>query len=195
MVSESENIYHDYYFNDGQSTNYQKTLSWTNDGISSYNVMIQGGQDEGHSFYWYYGVNCNDTWMTLSNAINNGYIQSYEIYRIDGWYRWNRSDGDNIINGSARYMDGDGYSSGYKIIINTKPGMNILGAYLKGCFENKYVSEASITRNYIPKFTSLTNVYIPKSVTSIGNNSFKNVPHIYYKGTASGANWGAISIN
>ena len=43
--------------------------------------------------------------------------------------------------------------------------------------------------------TGLTSVTIPNSVTSIGSIAFDDVPHIYYNGTATGAPWGANSIN
>ena len=39
------------------------------------------------------------------------------------------------------------------------------------------------------------NISIPKSVTSIGQNAFYKVPHIYYSGSASGSPWGALAIN
>ena len=43
--------------------------------------------------------------------------------------------------------------------------------------------------------SSLTSVTIPNSVTSIGNYAFNNVPNIVYSGTATGAPWGARSLN
>ena len=41
----------------------------------------------------------------------------------------------------------------------------------------------------------LTSVFIPNSVNSIGNWAFKDVRHIEYYGAATGAPWGAISMN
>lgn len=41
----------------------------------------------------------------------------------------------------------------------------------------------------------VSSLNIPDSVTSIGNNAFKNIPHIYYNGSASGSPWGALAIN
>ena len=43
--------------------------------------------------------------------------------------------------------------------------------------------------------TGLTSVTIPNSVTSIGEYAFANVPNIVYYGTATGAPWGAKSMN
>ena len=43
--------------------------------------------------------------------------------------------------------------------------------------------------------TSLTNLTVPNSVTTIDDYAFKNVPHIYYSGTATGSPWGALAIN
>lgn len=37
-------------------------------------------------------------------------------------------------------------------------------------------------------------ITIPESVTEIGENAFLNVPKIYYKGTATGAPWGAKEV-
>ena len=37
-------------------------------------------------------------------------------------------------------------------------------------------------------------ITIPESVTEIGKNAFMNVPKIYYKGTATGAPWGAKEV-
>ena len=37
-------------------------------------------------------------------------------------------------------------------------------------------------------------ITIPESVTEIGENAFFNVPKIYYKGTATGAPWGAKEV-
>lgn len=42
---------------------------------------------------------------------------------------------------------------------------------------------------------NLTSVTIPNSVTSIGLRAFESVPNIIYKGTATGAPWGAKSIS
>ena len=42
---------------------------------------------------------------------------------------------------------------------------------------------------------SLTSITIPDSVTVINNYAFKNVPHIYYNGTATGSPWGAEAMN
>lgn len=38
-------------------------------------------------------------------------------------------------------------------------------------------------------------IHIPSSVTSIGENAFADVAHIYYNGTATGAPWGALAMN
>ena len=43
--------------------------------------------------------------------------------------------------------------------------------------------------------SSLTSVTIPDSVTSIGSQAFYMVKHIEYHGSATGAPWGAISMN
>ena len=43
--------------------------------------------------------------------------------------------------------------------------------------------------------SSLTSVTIPNSVTSIGSFAFCDVPNIVYSGTATGAPWGARSLN
>ena len=42
---------------------------------------------------------------------------------------------------------------------------------------------------------SLTSVSIPQTVTSIGNYAFQDVTNIMYSGTATGAPWGAKSVN
>ena len=41
----------------------------------------------------------------------------------------------------------------------------------------------------------LTSITIPNSVTSIGEEAFSNIPNIVYSGTATGAPWGAKSVN
>lgn len=43
--------------------------------------------------------------------------------------------------------------------------------------------------------TKLTSVMIPNSVTTIGEYAFSSVPNILYSGTATGAPWGAKSVN
>ena len=43
--------------------------------------------------------------------------------------------------------------------------------------------------------SSLTSIEIPDGVTSIGKYAFKDIPHIYYHGSASGSPWGAKEIN
>ena len=37
-------------------------------------------------------------------------------------------------------------------------------------------------------------IIVPESVTEIGENAFRNVPKLYYKGTATGAPWGANEV-
>jgi hypothetical protein len=39
------------------------------------------------------------------------------------------------------------------------------------------------------------NITIPKTITAIRENAFKDVPHIEYHGKATGSPWGAISVN
>lgn len=41
----------------------------------------------------------------------------------------------------------------------------------------------------------LDGITIPSTVTNIHDNAFKNIPHIYYSGSASGSPWGALAIN
>ncbi|BFL39175.1 leucine-rich repeat domain-containing protein [Agathobaculum massiliense] len=36
---------------------------------------------------------------------------------------------------------------------------------------------------------------VPDSVTSIGSSAFKDMPHVYYNGPASGSPWGAAAVN
>ena len=43
--------------------------------------------------------------------------------------------------------------------------------------------------------SSLANLLIPNSVTTIGEQAFQSVPHIEYNGTATGAPWEARSMN
>lgn len=43
--------------------------------------------------------------------------------------------------------------------------------------------------------TSISRLDIPNTVASIGENAFKNVPKVYYSGTATGSPWGALSMN
>lgn len=56
-------------------------------------------------------------------------------------------------------------------------------------------SITSIGSSAFYQCTGLSSVNIPSSVTSIGSNAFKEMPHIYYNGTATGAPWGAYAIN
>ena len=56
-------------------------------------------------------------------------------------------------------------------------------------------SVTSIGNSAFSDCTVLTSVSIPNSVTSIGNSAFLNVRHIEYHGTATGAPWGAFSMN
>ena len=72
---------------------------------------------------------------------------------------------------------------------------------------NLYVNNTEVINLIIPEgvteikpyafgcCTSILSVTIPNSVTSIGNRAFLNVRHIEYYGSATGAPWGAISMN
>ena len=56
-------------------------------------------------------------------------------------------------------------------------------------------SVASIGGSAFSGCSGLTSVTIPNSVTTIGNYAFYNVRHIEYHGNATGAPWGALSMN
>ena len=56
-------------------------------------------------------------------------------------------------------------------------------------------SVTSIGEYAFAECSGLTSVTIPNTVTSIGNYAFSNVRHIEYYGNASGAPWGAFSMN
>lgn len=56
-------------------------------------------------------------------------------------------------------------------------------------------SVTSIGMNTFDSCVNLRSVTIPESVTSIDYRAFYNVPHIEYHGSASGAPWGAKSMN
>lgn len=52
-----------------------------------------------------------------------------------------------------------------------------------------------IKKNAFNGCTSLENLVIPNNVDVIGENAFLDVPHIEYYGSATGAPWGAKSMN
>ena len=55
-----------------------------------------------------------------------------------------------------------------------------------------------IKRNAFSGYRQLENlktIIIPDSVTEIGSGAFYNIQHIEYHGSASGAPWGAKSMN
>lgn len=53
----------------------------------------------------------------------------------------------------------------------------------------------SIGSNAFYGCTGVESITIPDSVASIGSNAFYNVPHIEYHGNATGAPWGASTMN
>lgn len=53
----------------------------------------------------------------------------------------------------------------------------------------------AINANAFSGCTAIEELYIPGSVTSIGADAFKGVQHITYNGSATGAPWGALSMN
>jgi len=42
--------------------------------------------------------------------------------------------------------------------------------------------------------TALSELHVPAGVQEIGYSAFKNVPHVYYTGSATG-NWGQTALN
>lgn len=44
-------------------------------------------------------------------------------------------------------------------------------------------------------YTSQKSIIIPETVTTIEQDAFMDVPHIYYNGSATGAPWGAQAMN
>ena len=56
-------------------------------------------------------------------------------------------------------------------------------------------SVTTIGNSAFPYCWRLASVTIPNGVTSIGNEAFDGVRHIEYHGTATGAPWGAYTIN
>ena len=86
-------------------------------------------------------------------------------------------------------------------ITEVKPFIWIMGDDGMWCEEvlaKKLIIKSGITTIQTDTFkycTNLTSVTIPDTVTSIGTDAFKDVPHIYYNGSASGKPWGALAIN
>ena len=52
--------------------------------------------------------------------------------------------------------------------------------------KNCFIMRRGVNENF--------SIVVPESVTEIGENSFRNVPKLYYKGTATGAPWGAKEV-
>ena len=84
-------------------------------------------------------------------------------------------------------------------INSTNKAKSLIG---KGCFENDSLLDEVIGLEFFTTiqdyaFANCTSLdlTIPNTVTSIGTNAFLNVPHITYYGTATGAPWGALSMN
>lgn len=53
----------------------------------------------------------------------------------------------------------------------------------------------SIEANAFANCVRLLPLTVPDTVSTIANNAFANVPHVFYHGNATGAPWGAISMN
>ena len=91
------------------------------------------------------------------------------------------------------------YCSGLTSVIIPNSVTNISNSAFSNCSSLTSVtipnSVTSIGYQAFYDCSGLTSVIIPNSVTSIGNSAFQNVHHIKYYGSATGAPWGAISMN
>ena len=57
------------------------------------------------------------------------------------------------------------------------------------------IGNIEIIQSYVFYGCIALNITIPDSVQSIHDEAFKDVAHVYYNGTATGAPWGARAFN
>ena len=207
MVNESENMaINESYGGSASNVTRTTTLKGELDTRSNYTFHIQGKTDEGAVKGKYpsfiFNVYYNGGWHSLNEAINAGYIKDYNAYYINDNNKWasinnlSSSYQTNFLNGrdwfKGSYWDGEWWWYGAQVEITTNPGAPITAVSLNSNYEHS--GPYTIIRTYTPP-AQIKTVYIPKSVQQIGNNSFKGVQQIYYKGAATGSPWGAIALN
>ncbi len=88
----------------------------------------------------------------------------------------------------------NGYVEGYLVYADSTRTI-LLGCSPEATDVTIPLSVTSIGRNAFSGCINLASIAIPSSVSSIGGSAFSGVRNISYHGTATGARWGALSMN
>ena len=131
---------------------------------------------------------------------SNGKI--YKIIKIDSWAVGGCKSLVDVTIPNTVTLIGDrafAFCSNLKIVtIPSSVKLIKYSAFYSCCNLTNLTIPNSVTEIEFLVFkgcVALKNLIIPNSLTKIGENAFQDVPHIEYHGKASGARWGAKSMN
>ena len=198
---EDNNFFQDITINGKNDTVIKKIFITTSDAVSITNFKsLEYIEQNGKEFKltdYFYCVDSKDAKVfkyiipkeSLTDKIDitcyNPKIEQLTIDRAGGLPKYSNTNVKPLLKTLTLLNITEIGDSSFQELPNTIEKIELPSTLLK-IGKNCFIVRKGVNENF--------SIVVPESVTEIGENAFRNVPKLYYKGTATGAPWGAKEV-